>query len=268
MNRTAVRTVEKRARRSNNTAHLEQMGAHYMAALPADLRPSVPKTRSMESYIKSFITARNDVQQVYAQKIQSRGVLALDNPLPAPRPARDRAEKKRPRVRAAKNSSTITWSLCTQLHALWSSYMRDLLGERVHEQEFMNKVLKADLHGCVLKVTQARNVSQIGVQGLVLSEGERTFQLAVLEGREGTVGEGEVSEDYRLSINSSALSINSSALSINSSDKPRIMTVSKCHTVFVFQWADRLITIYGNHFIQRSADRSAKKFKGKDTIEL
>ncbi len=132
------------------------MGAHYMAALPADLRPSVPKTRSMESYIKSFITQRSDAQQVYAQKIQARGVLTLDNPATAPRPARDRVEKKRPRVRGAKNSLAVTWQLCTQLHALWSSYMRDLLGERVHEQEFMNKVLKADLHGCVLKGTCAR----------------------------------------------------------------------------------------------------------------
>eukprot|EP00029_Vermamoeba_vermiformis_P000114 TRINITY_DN10129_c0_g1_i1.p1 TRINITY_DN10129_c0_g1~~TRINITY_DN10129_c0_g1_i1.p1 ORF type:complete len:157 (-),score=46.17 TRINITY_DN10129_c0_g1_i1:433-849(-) len=122
-----------------------------MAALPTELRPSVPKTRSMESYVKSFITARTDAPLVYAQKIQARGVLALDNPTPTPREARARGERKRPRTRGAKNSLTITWSLCTQLHALWSSYMRDLLGERVHEQEFMNKVLKADLHGCVLK---------------------------------------------------------------------------------------------------------------------
>jgi hypothetical protein len=34
-----------------------------MAPLPAELRPSVPKTRSMESYVKSFITARSDAQQ-------------------------------------------------------------------------------------------------------------------------------------------------------------------------------------------------------------
>lgn len=221
------------------------MGAH-MAALPAELRPSVPKTRSMESYIKSFITQRTDAQQVYAQKIQSRGVLTLDNPVPAPRPARDRAEKKRPRVHVTKDSMKITWQLCSQLQSLWHCYMRDVLGERVHEVEFMNKVLKADLHGCVLKVIQARNVSQIGVEGVVITETERTFQLASTERRNNSMEERN-----------------------NASEPaPRIITVPKPHTVFVFQWADRLITIYGNHFVQRSADRSAKKFKGKDTIEL
>lgn len=225
-----------------------------MAPLPAELRPSVPKTRSMESYVKSFITARSDAQQVYAQKIQSRGVLALDNPSAPARESRARVERKRPRnEQRAKNSLRVTWQLCTALHALWQSYMRDLMGERVHESELMNKVLKADLHGCVLKVIQARNVSQIGVEGVLISESERTFQLA-------TAPHGDLA-----TINSSV----HGSETINSSDKhPRIITVPKPHTVFVFRWADRLITIYGNHFVQRSADRSAKKFKGKDTIEL
>lgn len=126
------------------------MGAHYLAPLPTELRPSVPKTRSMESYVKSFIHTRSDSQQVYAQKIQSR-VLALDNPTAPPREARDRMERKRPHGRGVKNNLAISWPLCVQLHSLWSAYMTDLLGERVQESELMNKVLKADLHGCVLK---------------------------------------------------------------------------------------------------------------------
>jgi RNase P/RNase MRP subunit p29 len=120
----------------------------------------------------------------------------------------------------------------------------------------------------MLPVIQARNVSQIGVEGVLISESERTFQLA-------TAPHGDLA-----TINSSV----HGSETINSSDKhPRIITVPKPHTVFVFRWADRLITIYGNHFVQRSADRSAKKyaklinvprsrvifrFKGKDTIEL
>lgn len=92
---------------------------------------------------------------------------------------------------------------------------------------------------------QARNVSHIGVEGVVVSEGERTFQLATINRQDAINSTGDITstEDAK-----------------NSTDQPRILTVPKPHTVFAFQWADRLITIYGNHFIQRSADRSAKKY--------
>lgn len=91
---------------------------------------------------------------------------------------------------------------------------------------------------------QARNVAQIGVEGVVLSESERCFHLAVLA--PGTKDMKDTSD--------------SSAAAPLPTPVPRVLTVPKPHTVFVFQWADRLITIYGNHFIQRSADRSAKKY--------
>jgi RNase P/RNase MRP subunit p29 len=73
-------------------------------------------------------------------------------------------------------------------------------------------------------VLQARCAAHIGLEGLVLRETERTWLLVTCHDSE-----------------------------------PRLVTVPKAHAVFAFRWGDRLITIYGNHFIQRSADRSAKK---------
>ena len=41
--------------------------------------------------------------------------------------------------------------------------------------EFERKILKADLHGCIIKVTRSKCVSLVGREGIVLQETKNAF---------------------------------------------------------------------------------------------
>uniref|UniRef100_A0A914BVM2 Ribonuclease P protein subunit p29 n=1 Tax=Acrobeloides nanus TaxID=290746 RepID=A0A914BVM2_9BILA len=60
------------------------------------------------------------------------------------------------------------------LYELWCGYFASLLGNIQKPDE---RLLKADYHGCLLRVSDATNKSQIGLHGIVLYESKLTFQM-------------------------------------------------------------------------------------------
>jgi len=115
------------------------------------------------------------------------------------------------------------------LHELWKQYIGDVIKD-VTFQALDAKIVKADFHGAILKVVKSTCPSYIGVTGILVQETEATFKL--------------ISKENILKV------------------------VPKKNNVFTFDIGILTITIYGNHFILRSSERSVKKFKPKTTIEL
>lgn len=48
----------------------------------------------------------------------------------------------------------------------------------------------------------------------------------------------------------------------------KLVVLPKRGTLFTFVFADKAVTVFGNHIIAASAERSRKKFKIKNTLEL
>jgi RNase P/RNase MRP subunit p29 len=67
------------------------------------------------------------------------------------------------------------------LYKLWCEYFQevvDLVGRSLDV-----RMLKADYHGCLLRVSYASNSSQIGLYGIVAHESKHTFQLVTKQDR-------------------------------------------------------------------------------------
>lgn len=96
--------------------------------------------------------------------------------------------------------------------------------------------MKADYHGCLLRVEKSKCPTYIGTEGIVLQETENTFRIVTRE--------------------------------------DRLKTILKSGNVFSFELSDPdlakdyTILLYGDNFRFRSFDRSARKFKKKEVIDL
>ncbi|KAI6218008.1 Ribonuclease P protein subunit p29 [Aphelenchoides fujianensis] len=61
------------------------------------------------------------------------------------------------------------------LYKLWCGYFQDVVELMTGPAD--PRLLKADFHGCLLRVAQAANPSQIGLHGIVVHESRNTFQM-------------------------------------------------------------------------------------------
>ncbi|KAK7474840.1 hypothetical protein BaRGS_00033912 [Batillaria attramentaria] len=121
------------------------------------------------------------------------------------------------------------------LHQLWREYMEEVipvssLSSPGALQAASQRVLKADLHGCMLTVQRSRCPSYVGLCGIVLQETRNTFTLITKQGG--------------------------------------VKCVPKLNSTFVFPLSGYLFTIHGNHFKVKAGERSSRKFKSKATIDL
>ncbi|KAM6154330.1 ribonuclease P protein subunit p29 [Erethizon dorsatum] len=125
------------------------------------------------------------------------------------------------------------YSLFLPLHELWKQYIRDLcngLKPDTQPQMIQAKLLKADLHGAIISVTKSKCPSYVGVTGILLQETKHVFKIITKE--------------------------------------DRLKVIPKLNCVFAVEIDDFISYIYGSKFQLRSSERSAKKFKGKGTIDL
>jgi len=138
-----------------------------------------------------------------------------------------------------------------KLHYLWLDYMREIIdfgkietsetaidtgaayGGRmpaVLDENLQLKICRADMHGCLMKVTRALNSCLIGIQGIVVMETRHTFQII---------------------------------------DKKNILrNVPKSGTCFTFVIDGLLITISGSSFVMKPHERAVRKWKRKPTFEM
>ncbi|VDO99283.1 unnamed protein product [Soboliphyme baturini] len=105
------------------------------------------------------------------------------------------------------------------LHELWQGYMGAL--RRAPKSCY----LKADYHGCLMRVSHARNATQIGISGMVIMETRLTFMILT--------------------------------------KKNRVVTIPKAGSVFQFLFDDKLFTVIGDNFFGTAAGRVQRKFKSR-----
>nr|XP_054773145.1 ribonuclease P protein subunit p29-like [Lytechinus pictus] len=126
------------------------------------------------------------------------------------------------------------YELFEPLHQLWLDYMREAV--LAHNPDMKNKnmlesrLLKCELYGCILTVTHSKCPAYVGISGILIHETRNTFKVITKENK--------------------------------------LKTILKNQCWFMFTVDQYAITIYGQHFCQRSSMRASKKFKAKPTIEL
>ncbi|XP_020670745.3 ribonuclease P protein subunit p29 isoform X2 [Pogona vitticeps] len=97
-------------------------------------------------------------------------------------------------------------------------------------QMIQTKLLKADLHGALITVTKSKCPSYVGITGIVLQEMKHVFKIITKE------------------------------------DKLKV--IPKLNSVFSIELDGFVSYIYGSRIQFRASERSAKKFKGKGTLDL
>jgi ribonuclease P protein subunit POP4 len=121
------------------------------------------------------------------------------------------------------------YELYLPLHELWKQYMSDLLvGSKADKS---GRLTRADWHGSIIQVIKSCSPGLVGTTGIVLQETTNTFKLITAENK------------YK--------------------------TIPKANTVFSMKVSDTMIaTLYGNHILYKPADRSVRKYKAKQTIDI
>lgn len=133
-------------------------------------------------------------------------------------------------------AQSVRYDRFERLHSLWLQYMTDVVGAdmkdptKCKEKVVGEKLLKADFHGCKLRVLRCRNPSLVGKHGIVMMETQETFRVVT-------------PSDF-------------------------MTTISKRGTVFALDLFGRIIHLHGNQFAYRASERVVRKFKGAASIEL
>jgi ribonuclease P protein subunit POP4 len=143
-------------------------------------------------------------------------------------------ERKKKRLFYLDRKAEIQYDKYLPLHELWKQYIYDLFLESNFESmTTSDTLLKADFHGCILSVIQSKVPSLVGTEGIVIQETENTFNI--------------LTQKNKLKL----IPKQGSIFSCN-------LEIEKTFTV----------TIYGDNFCYRAAERAARKFKRKDNIDL
>ncbi|KAJ3317038.1 RNase P/RNase MRP complex subunit [Blyttiomyces sp. JEL0837] len=171
-------------------------------------------------------------------------------------------EKRESGVFDIPKDGIVTYRQFIPLHQLWRQYMSELLelppvakpttttsstlndkkkpakaptpesvlSTNAMTESLLSKVVKADYHGAVLTVTHAKTASDIGISGIMIKETENMFYV------------------------------------VKRDDK--VKAIPKKSHIFAFEFGGLLFTLFGNHVKGRPADRIAKKFKPKATVQM
>jgi hypothetical protein len=77
-------------------------------------------------------------------------------------------------------TQSLAFSDFNDLHELWTSYIVALLGPTSGWKNISNllpTLVRADYHGCVVRVERSKIPSLIGIEGIVLKENKTTFEI-------------------------------------------------------------------------------------------
>lgn len=181
--------------------------------------------RFVEAFLDHYDEQDNiHYQSLIMEPIQKSAKQSEPSPQ-RPKPLTSRQRKKIGWQMLSKKEQK--YSLYEPLHELWKGYINELLKPTSNSKTNLlaQKMLKADFHGCKLKVSRSRCASVVGLQGIVLQETQNTFKIIGID--------------------------------------DRVRTIPKTHTVFTFTALGYKFTIYGQNMMYRSSDRSARKYKDK-----
>ncbi|KAJ3155770.1 RNase P/RNase MRP complex subunit [Geranomyces michiganensis] len=215
------------------------------------LTASIP-TPFTRPFVQNLLTitgsqSTSTAERNYTQKVHQK-VLSVVNPPTTPamhfeqkdkRAVQQRNRKAKP-LSAAERRKLGAWEVdkkvCTYegfkpLHALWESYMAELLaGMSLATASVLPRLIKADYHGAKLAVSKAKCPTLIGLAGIIIKETENTFVIVT--------------------------------------PSNAVKNIPKRNTVFTFETQGRLFTLYGSQIRVRAGERAAKKFKDKPTVDI
>ncbi|KIK96284.1 hypothetical protein PAXRUDRAFT_826116 [Paxillus rubicundulus Ve08.2h10] len=244
------------------------------------------------TYVRQALTLSSDPAGTYASRVKNRHVL-LENPIRESRAKKERAAKQaRKQVegntrklkalgrnaaeakglwKLEKNATK--FNLFVPLHQLWMGYMSELLGlaapdssssfegKMPSSSSMHAKLVKADLHGSLLTVRRSRNPCLVGLSGIVIHETENAFKIVTRKDKLKLVPKQN-------SIFAFATPFYSTLPPSSSEREPAQTQQSPAEPLTVLDRPYIEFDLHGNQFCFRSADRSSRKFKSKETIEL
>ncbi|XP_074646411.1 ribonuclease P protein subunit p29-like [Tubulanus polymorphus] len=145
-------------------------------------------------------------------------------PLPRKKKSLSSKEKKKLKIYEIP-ADCRRYELYEPMNGLWNDYMCDLVNfDKFNPQnsQVLETFLKADYHGCHMKVTKSKCSSLIGTEGILVQETKNTFKL--------------ITKDDKLKV------------------------IPKKNSVFTYEIKGYEFNINGNQFLCRTADRSTHKF--------
>jgi len=116
------------------------------------------------------------------------------------------------------------------LNSLWKQYINDLTNKANSPFEMSSLLLKADLHGAIVKVVKSIIPSLVGIEGIILQETTKTFKIIVPENI--------------------------------------LKVVPKKKNVFTFVVGGFLVTLHGLFFEKNSQNRMVQKWKQKENFDF
>ncbi|KAH9951325.1 RNase P/MRP p29 subunit [Amylocystis lapponica] len=254
------------------------------------------------TYVKGNVRS-TDPAQIYASRIRGRQLL-LENPARESKAKREREEKreKRRAEKANKAARVISsraagssglwrldreetkFSLFLPLHSLWLGYMSELLAlppapsgsitqpvaDAVPSAPAMHaKLVKADFHGSLVTVRQSKNPCLVGLSGVVVHETENTFKVVTKKDQLKLIPKQNAIFAFSVPLYStnppSSSNLRTTILNAPGSATP-LTSPDNAQTVLDLPHIE--FELHGNQFCFRAAERSNRKFKHKETIEL
>ncbi|KAH0833386.1 RNase P subunit p29-like protein [Lanmaoa asiatica] len=225
------------------------------------------------TYVKQALTLSSDPAGTYESRVKDRHVL-LENPARESRAKKERVAKEaRRQAEKARKKLRPLGRNAAESKGLWKLEKHATRFELFHEGKMPSassmhvKLVKADFNGALLTVCQSRNPFLVGLSGIVLHETENAFKL--------------ITRKNQLKLVPKRNTIFALAVPLYSTLTPSATECDPAQTLHQQreqQDATTLWTVldkpyiefdlYGNQFCFRSADRSNRKFKAKETIEL
>jgi len=268
------------------------------------------KFTSSTPFTPTFIQEHTQSKsQSYTSRIQGRNI-TLENPAKESRAKKERqAKHARQKQDSQRRKAGIisrgeakkkgVWVLekniarydtFLPIHHMWCSYMTELMNfspappdsvdakpPRLPNAAVMHaKLVKADFHGCIIRVKESKNPSLVGCAGIIIHETENTFKIVTSKNslkvipKENSIFTFSIPlyqpAPFDLStLNPSAplpVSPPSAASDVDIPTPPAALPPSYLKEPSI------QFELYGNQFRFRSADRATRKFKAKETIEL
>eukprot|EP01105_Mastigella_eilhardi_P001622 TRINITY_DN11915_c0_g1_i1.p1 TRINITY_DN11915_c0_g1~~TRINITY_DN11915_c0_g1_i1.p1 ORF type:complete len:270 (+),score=48.40 TRINITY_DN11915_c0_g1_i1:108-812(+) len=192
----------------------------------------------VQEFVKGIISPHKQVTGAMMENLSERRGFHMDHAEAKRRERQLRKPKEEMTARELRAHGAFEipdalqkYSVYVPLHVLWKKYITDLMSNAraLSVQGF--KLMKADFHGAIISVVRSRNPCLVGVSGILIQETTNALRL------------------------------------ITPYDTLKV--VPKRDNVFMLELpSGAVVTLYGNHLCQRSADRTARKFKAKPTIEL
>jgi len=168
------------------------------------------------------------------------------------------------------------------LNEMWQTYMLELLGPSFRLAIAEARLLKADLHGAFIFVTQSKNPDIVGCGGILLQESQETFRVITPQHTVKTIAKrGSV---FAVDLSFFKVGLTTDAVASDDVKNKAVQDFLKPFSESIASragvkgskenvWSAEAtgatsLVIYGDQFAYRSSERMARKFKINNSIEL